>query len=135
MVWHARTIQSSFRSPPGPRPLPLIGNMFSLNFTRVHLTFAKLAELYGKIFKVSILGKDIIVINDITMLRQALPGEEFVDAFADGPDTFSTKYIMFDSDIAVGKASQSLYTLRKMLHKGFKVFGEGVARFEYQVND
>ena len=69
------------------------------------------------------------------MFRKALQGEEFVDAFADRPDTFSTKYIMFDSDIAVGKASQSLYTLRKMLHKGFKEFGEGVARFEYQVND
>ena len=70
----------------------------------------------------------ISAINDITMLRKALQGEEFVDAFADRPDTFSTKYIMFDSDIAVGKASQSLYTLRKMFHKGFKVFGEGVAR-------
>ena len=59
MVWHAPTIQSSFRSPPGPSPLPLVGNMFSLNFSRMHLTFAKLAELYGKRFKVSILGKDI----------------------------------------------------------------------------
>ena len=117
MTWHTRTIQPSFRSPPGPRPLPLVGNMFSLNFHRVHLTFAKLAELYGKIFKVPILGKDIIVINDITMLRKALQGEEFVDVFADRPDTFSTKYIMFDSDIAVGKASQSLHTLRKCYRK------------------
>ena len=59
MVWHTRTIQSSFRSPPGCRSLPFVGNMFSLNFHRVHLTFAKLADLYGNIFKVSILGKEL----------------------------------------------------------------------------
>ena len=135
MLWYRHTTKTSLRSPPGPRPLPLIGNIFTLEFSRMHLTFAKLAEGYGKIFKVSILGKDIIVINDITMLRNALQGEECVDVFTDRPDNFAAKHIFFDSNIAVGKVSQSLYTLRKMLHKGFKVFGEGVARFEYQVND
>ena len=135
MVWYRRKSQSSFRSPPGPRPLPLIGNIFSLNFSRMHLTFAQLAEVYGKIFKVSILGQDVIVINDIAMLRKALQGEEFIYVFTGRPAAFVAKYIFFDSDIALGKDSNSVYTLRKMLHKGFKVFGEGVARFEYQVND
>ena len=135
MVWYRRKTQSSFRSPPGPRPLPLVGNMFSFNFSRMHLTFAQLAEVYGKIFKVSILGQDVIVINDIAMLRKALQGEEFIDVFTGRPYAFVAKYIFFDSDIALGKDSNSVFTLRKMLHKGFKVFGEGVARFEYQVND
>ena len=135
MVWYRRKTKTSFRSPPGPMPLPLVGSLFSINFRKMHLTFAKLAELYGKIFKVSILGKDILVINDITMLRKALQGEEFVHVFADRPDTFAAKYIFFDSDIALGKDNNSVYTLRKMLHKGLKVFGEGVAGFEYQAND
>ena len=83
----------------------------------------------------SILGKGIIVINDITMLRKALQEEEFIDVFSDRPNTFDAKYIFFDSNIVLGKNNQSVFTLRKMLHKGFKVFVEGVARFEYQVND
>ena len=135
MVWLRRKTQSSCHSPPGPRPMPLVGNIFSLNFNRMHLTFAKLAELYGKIFKVSILGQDVIVINDITMLRKALQGEEFIDVFSGRPDAFVAKYIFFDSDISVGKDKDKVGILRKMLHKGFKVFGEGVAGFEYQVND
>ena len=136
MVWYKRAfIQPIFCSPPGPRPLSLFGNIFTLDFKRMHLTFAKLAELYGKIFKVSILGKEIIVINDITMLRKALQGEEFVDAFADRPDNFGAKYLVFNSDIIVGKVNRGVFTLRTMLHKGLKVFGEGVTRFEYQVND
>ena len=135
MVWYRRSTQSSLRSPPGPRPLPLFGNMFSLNFNRMHLTFAKCAEVYGKIFKVSFLGKEIVVINDVTMIRKALQGEEFVNVFCDRPDIFLKKYILFDSDITLGNIDQGVGTLRKMLHKGFKVYGEGVARFENQVND
>ena len=135
MVWYRQTSPPSFRSPPGPRPLPLVGNMFSFNFRRMHLTFAKLAELYGKIFKVSILGKEIIVINDITMLRKAFQEEGFVDVFSSRPNTFGAKYVLFDCDIVLETNLQRVFTLRKMLHKGFKVFGEGVARFEYQVND
>ena len=134
-VWYRRTTQSSFRSPPGPMPLPLVGNIFSVNFSRMHLTFDKLAGSYGKIFKVTIFGQEIVVINDMKLVRKALQGEEFVDVFSDRPDTFGAKYIGFDSDIIVGKVDHGVYTLRKMLHKGFKVFGEGVARFEYQVND
>ena len=135
IVWYRWTAQSNLRSPPGPRPLPLVGNMFSINLSRMHLTFSKLADLYGKIFKVSILGQDIVVINDITMLRNALQGEEFIGVFSDRPVIFSSKHILFDSDIAVGRDTQRSFILRKMLHKGFKMFGEGVARFEHQVND
>ena len=134
-VWYRRATQSSYRSPPGPKPLPLVGNIFSINFSKMHLTFAKLAGLYGKIFKVTIFGQEIVVINDMKLVRKALQGEKFVDVFSDRPDTFGAKYIGFDSDIIVGKVDRGVYTLRKMLHKGFKVFGEGVARFEYQVND
>ena len=49
MIWYRRATQTSFRSPPGPRPLPLVGSIFSINFPKMHLTFAKLAEEYGKI--------------------------------------------------------------------------------------
>ena len=83
----------------------------------------------------SILGKEIIAINDITLLRKALQEEEFIDVFSDRPNTFGAKYIFFNCNIVIGKNNKSVFTLRKMLHKGFKVFGEGVARFEYQVND
>ena len=132
-IWYNRTTRSSLHQPPGPRPLPLVGNLFSINFSKMHLTFAELAEFYGKIFKVSILGLEIIVINDISLMRKALQGEEFHNVFSDRPDSFAAKYITFDSDIIVGKVDQGVFTLRAMLHKGFKVFGEGVARFENQV--
>ena len=58
-VWYRRATQSSFRSPPGPMSLPLVGNLFSINFSKMHLTFAKLAGLYGKIFKVTILDRKL----------------------------------------------------------------------------
>ena len=133
-ILYNRTTRSSLCPPPGPRPLPLVGNLFSINLNKLHLTFAKLAEFYGKIFKVTILGQDIIAINDISLVRKAFQGEEFVNVFSDRPDNFMAKYITFDSDIITGKADQDVFTLRTLLRKGFKVFGEGVARFEYEVS-
>ena len=62
----------------------------------------------------SILGKEIILINDITMLRKALQEEEFVHVFSDRPDTFGAKYVLFDSDVILGKDNNSVYTLRNM---------------------
>ena len=133
-IWYNRTTRSSLHPPPGPKTLPLVGNLFSINLSEMHLTFAELAELYGKIFKVTILGQEIIAINDITLVRKAFQGEEFHNVFSDRPDSFAAKYITFDSDIIAGKADRGVFTLRTMLHKGFKVFGEGVARFEHEVN-
>ena len=62
-------------------------------------------------------------------------GKNSLAFFPDRPVIFSSKHILFDSDIAVGRDTQRSFMLRKMLHKGFKMFGEGVARFEHQVND
>ena len=52
--------------------LSLVGNLFSINFSKMHLTFAKLAGLYGKIFKVTIFGQEIVVINDMKLVRKAI---------------------------------------------------------------
>ena len=135
ILWYTRRSKSSLRLPPGPRPLPLVGNIFSIDTAKMHLTFGELSEKYGKIFKVSFLGEEFVVINDIHMLRKAIHGEEYAGVFDDRPDTFMGKYILFNSDISLARANMTTYTLRKMLHKGLKVFGEGVTMFEHQVSE
>ena len=133
IVWYNRTRDSSSHPPPGPKPLPLLQNLLSVNVYKLHITFAKLAEQYGRIFKVSLFGEDIVVINNIDMLRKAFLEENYMDVFAGRPDHFTATYILFNSDIGFGTFNKRTTTLRKMLQKGFKVFGEGVARFEYQM--
>ena len=135
LIGFKKTRKTRLCPPPGPWPLPFVGNVLSMDTRRMHLTFYELSQKYGKIFTVSLLGEDIVVINDINMLRKAFLGDEYGDVFDDRPHTFTTKYILFDVDITLGRANKVTYALRKMLHKGLKVFGDGVARFELQVSE
>ena len=135
LVWYNGTRKPSLRPPPGPWPLPFVGNILSINTAKMHLTFYELAQKYGKIFRVSLLGEDIVVINDINMLRKAFLAEEYGEVFADRPLNFFNQYITFNADIAFGRSNQVTYTLRNMLQKGLKVFGDDAAKFELQARE
>ncbi|KAF5368055.1 hypothetical protein D9758_004476 [Tetrapyrgos nigripes] len=50
--------------PPGPRKLPLIGNLLDMPSTQEWITFGKWGELYGPISSASVFGQTIVVVND-----------------------------------------------------------------------
>ncbi|KAI0748079.1 cytochrome P450 [Daedaleopsis nitida] len=50
--------------PPGPKPLPVIGNVADLPKLRPWETFARWGDIYGGITHVSALGQHIVVLND-----------------------------------------------------------------------
>nr|VWP00396.1 Uncharacterized protein [Ganoderma boninense] len=60
------------RLPPGPSPLPLLGNI--LDFPRKHLgrEFAALAKTYGDVMYLSLLGRDVVVLGSLTAARDLL---------------------------------------------------------------
>ncbi|KAK0185241.1 cytochrome P450 [Armillaria mellea] len=49
--------------PPGPRGIPLIGNLLDMPSEKEWLTFAKWGEKYGDMTSVSILGRRLVIIN------------------------------------------------------------------------
>ncbi|XP_076134266.1 cytochrome P450 2J2-like isoform X1 [Alosa pseudoharengus] len=67
--------------PPGPRPLPFIGDLHRLDFNNIHLQFSKFAEKYGDIFSVQFIGPWLVVLNGHKLAREAyvLQGENFAD--------------------------------------------------------
>ncbi|KAL4062156.1 cytochrome P450 [Scleroderma citrinum] len=67
IIWLINRVFSKRRPaplPPGPRPLPLIGNMFDMPTTKPWLTFADWVK-YGDISHIEILGKHIVVLNSV----------------------------------------------------------------------
>ncbi|KIJ19370.1 hypothetical protein PAXINDRAFT_7853 [Paxillus involutus ATCC 200175] len=49
--------------PPGPTPIPILGNVLALNADAPYLTYTEWAKTYGDILYTQILGQEIIVLN------------------------------------------------------------------------
>ncbi|KAJ3547606.1 hypothetical protein NM688_g5385 [Phlebia brevispora] len=49
--------------PPGPKGLPIIGNLLDMPRRKEHLTFAKWRKTYGDIVYLNVLGSDMVILN------------------------------------------------------------------------
>ncbi|KAK6978085.1 cytochrome P450, partial [Favolaschia claudopus] len=58
--------------PPGPRPLPIVGNLFDMPRTKVWETFAKWQQLYGDVVYVNVLGRPIVFLNSVKATTELL---------------------------------------------------------------
>ncbi|KAF8882390.1 cytochrome P450 [Infundibulicybe gibba] len=60
------------KMPPGPPTLPILGNITVFPRSRLHLKFSEWAKVYGDVFSLKVLNKNIIVINTPTLLREVI---------------------------------------------------------------
>ncbi|XP_050959319.1 cytochrome P450 2K6-like isoform X1 [Labeo rohita] len=67
--------------PPGPKPLPLLGNLHLLDLRQPHVSLCKLSKQYGPVFTVHFGPKKVIVLAGYKTIKQALVtlSEEFGD--------------------------------------------------------
>jgi cytochrome P450/nitrite reductase/ring-hydroxylating ferredoxin subunit len=57
---------------PGPKPLPLVGNLHQLNPTKVHLTLQAWAEQYGPIYRLMMGPRRAVAISDPHLINELL---------------------------------------------------------------
>ncbi|XP_051002416.1 cytochrome P450 2C37-like isoform X29 [Acomys russatus] len=73
--------QSSERRklPPGPTPLPVIGNFLQIDGKNINQTFTKLSKAYGPVFTLYLGGQPTVVLHGYEAVKEALidHGEEF----------------------------------------------------------
>ncbi|XP_055754651.1 cytochrome P450 2K1-like isoform X2 [Salvelinus fontinalis] len=69
------------KAPPGPRPLPLLGNMLQLDLKRPYRTLCKLSKKYGSVFTVHFGPTKVVILAGYKTVKQALVNhaEEFGD--------------------------------------------------------
>ncbi|RXN24047.1 cytochrome P450 2F2-like protein [Labeo rohita] len=58
--------------PPGPRPLPLFGNLLELNINNPLKDFERLADRYGKVYSLYIGSRPWVFLNGFEVLKEAL---------------------------------------------------------------
>lgn len=66
-----RSTLSRKRLPPGPLPLPLVGNILKLG-VKPHISLAKLARIYGPVINLELGLVNTIVISSVDMAREVL---------------------------------------------------------------
>ncbi|XP_031420565.1 cytochrome P450 2K1-like isoform X1 [Clupea harengus] len=67
------------KEPPGPRPLPILGNLLMLDLKRPYMTLCELSKKYGSVFTVYFGPKKVVVLTGYKTVKQALVNhaEEF----------------------------------------------------------
>ncbi|KAG1804262.1 cytochrome P450 [Suillus subaureus] len=84
--------------PPGPTPLPIVGNVLSLDVARPWLTFNAWRSTYGDIIYARLLNKPVIVINSEEVAKDLFEGRS--TTYSDKPQ--SIVYELFASDFNAG---------------------------------
>ncbi|XP_008935104.1 PREDICTED: cytochrome P450 2K4-like [Merops nubicus] len=79
-VWESHT-RGNF--PPGPRPLPIIGNLHIMDLKRPYLTMLELAKTYGPVFSFQMGLRKVVVLSGYETVKEALVNH--ADAFAGRP--------------------------------------------------
>ncbi|XP_067419915.1 cytochrome P450 2K6-like [Emydura macquarii macquarii] len=67
--------------PPGPKPLPIIGNLHIMDLKRPYWTMLELSKKYGPVFSIQMGCQKMVVLSGYKMVKEALVNQ--ADAFAE----------------------------------------------------
>lgn len=105
-------IPEGLRRLPGPKPLPIIGNVLELG-SNPHLSLTTMSERYGHIFQIQIGMRPVVVLSGGETVRQALIKQG--DDFAGRPDLYSFQFINDGKSLAFSTDQAGVWRARRKL--------------------
>ncbi|KAL0185831.1 hypothetical protein M9458_017501, partial [Cirrhinus mrigala] len=97
---------------PGPKPLPIIGNVLEVG-KNPHLSLTAMSKRYGPVFQIQIGMRPVVVLSGNDVIHQALlkQGEEF----AGRPDLYSSRFISNGKSLAFSTDQVGVWRTRRKL--------------------
>ncbi|GJE86658.1 cytochrome P450 [Phanerochaete sordida] len=103
--------------PPGPKPLPLLGNLLDMPKSEVHVTFRDWANIYGKdLMKVEMPGETMYVISDKKVMVDLFEGRSVI--YSSKPTFTMAESSGFKNGIPLLPYDSRLKTSRRLLKQG-----------------
>ncbi|XP_019722334.1 cytochrome P450 1A1 [Hippocampus comes] len=105
-------IPQGLRRLPGPRPLPIIGNVLQVG-NRPYLSLTAMSKRYGPVFKIQIGMRPVVVLSGSETVRQALikQGEDF----SGRPDLYTFRFINDGESLAFSTDQAGVWRARRKL--------------------
>lgn len=113
LMWVTRTkIPEGLQLLPGPKPLPLIGNVLELG-RNPHLSLTAMSKRYGPVFQIQIGTRPVAVLSGADVVRQALIKQG--DEFSGRPDLYSFRFISEGKSLAFSTDQAGVWRTRRKL--------------------
>ncbi|KAH7928202.1 cytochrome P450 [Leucogyrophana mollusca] len=117
-TWLRPTIEDRVPLPPGPQPLPLVGNLFALDRARPWLTYTEWGKRYGELVTVRLFGKVYIIVNSAKVAKALIDRHSAV--YSDRPVIATSKLFGMDFNTAHLRYGDRWRAHRKMFHQVFR---------------
>ncbi|KAI1790229.1 cytochrome P450 [Ganoderma leucocontextum] len=109
--------KASSRYPPGPKPLPFVGNLFDMPRTDLGRSFAQLSRLYGDLVYLNVLGQRILVIGSYEAAEEILDKRSATSS--DRPDSIMHRLCGLDWFFPSMPYGQAWRRRRRAFHQSF----------------
>ncbi|XP_044025011.1 cytochrome P450 2K1-like isoform X3 [Siniperca chuatsi] len=110
------------KEPPGPRPLPVLGNLLQLDLKRPYNTLLELSKKYGSVFTVYFGPKKVVVLAGYKTVKEALVN--YADEFGDR-DPMQIVHEFTQGNGVVWSNGDSWKEMRRFALTNLKDFGMG----------
>ncbi|XP_073492923.1 cytochrome P450 2K1-like [Aquarana catesbeiana] len=130
--WINGSKKSNGNMPPGPKPLPFIGNLNLVDLKKPYESLMELSEKYGEVFTIHFGPKKTVVIAGYRAVKDALVNQ--AGDFADRADIPIFKLIRKDKGIVFSNGV-SWKAIRRFILSTLRDFGMGKKTIEAKIQD
>ncbi|XP_036610924.1 cytochrome P450 2J2-like [Trichosurus vulpecula] len=118
--------------PPGPPGLPIVGNIFQMDFKNPRMTIQKLAREYGNVFSTHVGSSSFIMVTGLPLIKEVLVNQDHV--FIDRPQ-FPINLHVFKSLGLIMSNGQTWRQQRRFALMTLRNFGLGKKTLEDRIRE
>lgn len=124
--------KAHYNLPPGPRPLPIIGNLHILDLKKPYLSFHQLSKKYGPVYTVQLGEEKVVVICGYEAVKEALVNR--ADEFSGRPEVKLFNVITKGLGVIFAK-DENWKVMRRFTLSTLRDFGMGKKGIESKISE